>query len=164
MPCEVTSLNQTNGIVIRLFELGKILAEKGVVKFRVQGTCMYPCLREGDVLRVEPKNAKEIDIGDIAVYRRCARLFAHRAVNKGNNAGLEYIITRPDMARHGDDGQIFDKDILGIVAYVERRGKVLDTIKKDYTLLEKALLDFSLKRHYFRRYLLNKLRHLKNII
>jgi len=141
------------GFVVQLFELSKILVQKKMVKFHAQGACMYPCIRPKDNLYIEPKNIEEIKIGDIAVYRRHNRLFSHRTIDEGNNGGSNYIITRPDTAKSGNDGPIFAKDILGIVARIERKKKILGTTKKDYPLVKRVFSDIYIRYYYFRQYL-----------
>lgn len=150
------SPNET-GLVVQIFELGKVFAEKNIVKFRSEGTCMYPCIRPGDILHLEPKNAEQINIGDIAVYRRYSRLFAHRTINKENDNGSNYIITRSDTANQGNDGPSFDEDILGVVSYVERKGNVLRPEEKDYTLIMRFFLNICLRFYLLKQNLFRKI-------
>jgi len=132
-------------LILQLFELRKLFIEKGVVKFTGQGTCMYPCIRSYDVLHIESRDAGQIRIGDIAVYRRSNQLFAHRTIARGKDNGLDFIVTRPDTAKLGDDGPSYDKDIVGIVSHIERKGKFVDTAKKSYNVVEKIGLSALLK-------------------
>lgn len=141
------------GLVIQIFELGKVFVEKKSVKFRSHGTCMYPCIRHGDTLHIEPKIAEQIQIGDIAVYRQSNRLFTHRTIDRGKNNGSHYIITRPDTASCGNEGPIFDEDILGIVSGIERKAKILSPAKKDYTLVKRIFTILCLKWYHFQQYL-----------
>jgi len=145
------------GLVVQIFELGKVFVEKKSVKFRSQGTCMYPCIRPGDILRIEPKIAEQIQIGDIAVYRRSNRLFTHRTIDRGKNNGSHYIITRPDTASCGNEGPIFDQDILGIVSGIERKTKILSPAKKDHTLVKRIFMILCLKWYRFEQYLFEEI-------
>jgi len=141
----ITSISWNNnlesGLVLQMFELGRLFLEKKMVRFYIQGTCMYPCIKPKDVLYLEPSSAGQIQVGDIAVYRRFNRLFAHRTIDKGNLDGQDYIVTRPDTARFGNDGPSFDKDILGIVARIERKGRILGTKPEKYSLTRKLFLN-----------------------
>jgi len=128
-------------LILRLFELGKLFIENKMVKFSSQGTCMYPCIKPNDILHIEPCNMNSLKIGDIAVYRRFNRLFAHRVIRKGDRNGQGYIITRPDSSKAGDDGETFDKDILGLVVKVERKGKEFYTEKKEYPALNRVFYE-----------------------
>ena len=46
-------------------ELARLLAEIGKATFRASGTCMYPWVRPGDLLHVEPRTARQIAVGEI---------------------------------------------------------------------------------------------------
>jgi hypothetical protein len=159
LSCSLFSMGspREKGLALQLFELSKTLVQKKIVTFHAEGVCMYPCIRPKDILHIEPKNIEQIKIGDIAVYRRRNNLFSHRTIDKGNNGGLSYIITRSDTAQSGNDGQAFDEDVLGIISYIERKGNILSTEKKDYSLLKRIFLDICLRGHSFRQYLYRKI-------
>lgn len=108
-------------------EIGRVLADRGAVTYRAKGRCMYPIIREGDILRIRPCTAADILEGDIAVCLRPAYLFSHRVIGKGIQDGHAFIITGPDRSRGGNDGPTFDEDLLGVVAAVERKGKPVST-------------------------------------
>lgn len=104
-------------------EMGRVLADCDGVTFRAKGTCMYPTIRAGDVLRIQSRAAAEVSVGDIAVCRRPPYLLSHRVIDKGVHEGRAYIVTRHDRACEGSDGPTFDEDLLGVVTSLERRGK-----------------------------------------
>ncbi|HNW38873.1 MAG TPA: hypothetical protein PKI44_00395 [Candidatus Omnitrophota bacterium] len=116
-----------NGFLAKLFDLKEVLLENKTGSFSVQGFCMYPCLRPADKLYISGKNAEQVKIGEIAVYRRNNRLFAHRTVSKGHDGKLNYIITRADTVKCGNDGRIFDENLVGVVSAIERKGRILGT-------------------------------------
>ena len=105
------------GLVLQLFELREIFVQKKMARFYAQGLCMYPCIKPGDVLEIEPRDIKAIEIGDIVVFRKGNALFSHRAIEKKD----DYIITRPDASILGSDGPVNTKDILGVVSRIKRR-------------------------------------------
>ena len=107
-------------LVLASLEVGRALADKGRTTFRAWGTCMYPCVRPGDVLHIESGTVEEVAVGDIAVCRRPGYLFGHRTIGKGVEDGRLYIVTRPDTVRQGDDGPTYGEDVLGIVTSIER--------------------------------------------
>ncbi len=111
------------GLLLQLFELKDILLEKGIASFRSSGTCMLPCICPGDMLSVGPVTAGDISLGDIVVFRRGAVLFSHRAVRKGSEGGVPYVVTRADNTETDDDGKIFDADIIGVVRRIQRNGR-----------------------------------------
>jgi len=156
--------NLEAGLVLQMFELGRLFLEKKMIKFYIQGTCMYPCIRPKDALHLEPRSAGQIQVGDIAVYRRFNRLFAHRTIDKGSKDGQDYIVTRPDTARFGNDGPSFDKDILGIVARIERNGKILGTLPRKYPLIMKLFLDIYIYLGGLAGYYWNRLAYLHNYL
>ena len=156
--------NLEASLVLQMFELGHLFLENNMIKFYNQGKCMYPCIRPKDALHLESRNAGGIQVGDIAVYRRFNRLFAHRTIDKGSKDGHDYIVTRPDTARLGNDGPSFDKDILGIVVRIERNGVLIDTKPKEYSLIVKLFLDIDI---YFRglgEYYWNRLAYLHSYL
>jgi len=83
---------------------------------------MFPCIQPGDVLQIESRRIEQVQVGDIAVFRRNNALLGHRIIAKGTRAGNPYIVTRPDRTKQGDDGPTSSEDVLGVVAVVERRG------------------------------------------
>lgn len=104
-------------------EMGRVLADNDGITFRARGTCMYPTIRAGDVLRIQSRTAEEMCVGDIAVCRRPGYLFSHRVIGKGMEDGRTYILTRPDSSDRGGDGPTFDDHLLGAVIRIERKGK-----------------------------------------
>lgn len=109
-------------LVVASLEIGRVLADRGKVAFRAQGTCMFPCVKPGDVMQIEPRAIERVQIGDIAVFRRDAKLFGHRVVAKGTDNTRPSIVTRPDRTQQGDDGPTHGDDVLGVVTSIERRG------------------------------------------
>lgn len=112
----VPSLVQTS------LDIGRVLADRDGVTFRAQGTCMYPTVRPGDVLRIESRIAAQVKVGDIAVCRAPDFLFSHRVIATGERDGRAYIVTRPDRTREGSDGPTFDENLLGVVVTITRNG------------------------------------------
>lgn len=116
------SVPAQRSLSVASLDIGRVLADRDGVTFRAQGTCMYPAVRPGDVLRIRTCTASETAVGDIAVCRRHGLLFGHRVVGKGVRDERAFVVTRPDRARRGDDGPTFDEDLLGVVASITRRG------------------------------------------
>lgn len=104
-------------------ELGRVLANRDGMTFRAKGTCMYPTVRAGDILRIRSCPAAEVQLGDIAVFRRMKYLFAHRVIEKGETNGRAYIVTRPDGRRESGESPVFEDDLLGVVVSIERSGR-----------------------------------------
>lgn len=152
-----------SGLATQLFEMSKLLIEKGAIRFRSSGTCMYPSLKPGDVLFVQPKNAAQIKIGEIAVYRHLNRIFAHRTVATGEGNGQYYIFTRPDRTESGMEGPFSDKDIIGVISNGE--GKSISQEEEAETkgkrnLLQEMVFNSRLQYHSFKEALANHIVHL----
>lgn len=103
-------------------EVARLLAGGDRMSFRVNGTCMYPAVRPGDVLHIRACTVAEVAVGDVAVCRWAKALFCHRVVEKGRDGGRAYIVTRPDRSRGDDDGPTYDEDLVGVVECITRRG------------------------------------------
>jgi len=114
---------KSKSLVRASLELGRVLADRNGATFRAKGTCMYPTVRAGDVLRIQSCRAADVSVGDIAVGLKPGFLFAHRVIGKGMEKGRAYIITRPDLSQVGSDGPIFDESLLGKVVTIERNGR-----------------------------------------
>jgi hypothetical protein len=117
--------------------------------FRASGTCMWPHLRPGDLLHVEPRTADNIALGDVVLFIRAGRLTAaHRTIEKHVVGGRTYVLTRADRASAGNDGPLFDNDILGVVTWIERKGRRLEVCRdpgarRKSSLADRCLLEWS---------------------
>jgi hypothetical protein len=107
---------------VAALDIARVLADRDGVTFRAHGTCMYPALRPGDVLRIRPCAVADVAVGDIAVCRTPTYLFSHRVIAKGEEEGRGFIVTRPDRASEGGDPPTFDEDLLGVVTSIRRGG------------------------------------------
>lgn len=112
----------TERLVLASLDIGRALADRQRITFTAQGTCMYPCIRQGDILRVEPVAAVNAKVGDVAVIRRGDTLLAHRIIDKGYDDLGAYIVTCPDRTSLGNDGPTHNEELLGIVVQAERNG------------------------------------------
>ena len=111
------------GLAVASLEIGRVLADRDGVTFRAQGTCMYPTIRPGDVLRIRSCTASDAALGDIAVCRTPAYLFSHRVIARGEKDGRPYVVTRPDRSAGPGDGPVFDENLLGVVISAQRSGR-----------------------------------------
>jgi hypothetical protein len=121
-------------LVHKSLKIGKVMAAKGRLTLKASGTCMYPNIRHGDALLIEPANVEEINIGNIAICRKPAYLFAHRVVAKGDDDGRLYIITRADRNKTFADDKTYDESLLGRVNKIERKGKQVSIEPRRYSL------------------------------
>jgi hypothetical protein len=90
--------------------------------FTIRGGCMWPALRPGDRVSVGPLQ-REPRLGDVLICHRGTHLVAHRVVQHVCDAqGQSWIRCRGDAALELD-APLRQRDVLGIVAAVERAGR-----------------------------------------
>jgi hypothetical protein len=83
---------------------------------------MLPAILPGDTLVVESASRDSVNRGDIVLFGRDRRLFAHRVVARPHSS---QILTRGDsMAR--PDPPVSADEILGKVSYIIRDGKCIE--------------------------------------
>jgi len=150
LPPQTVAGSAERSLVLASLDIGRVLADRDGVTFRAQGTCMYPCVRPGDVLRIESRTVAGVSVGEIAVCRRPGCLLGHRIIRKSVENGRPHIVTRPDRSSQGDDGPTFDEDLLGVVTAIERNGRRLGTRKprhgwpmRAYLAVRLTLLEWS---------------------
>ena len=100
----------------------EVLRSSGSLRLQVTGWSMLPTVWPGDTLVVERVGSDDIVEGDIALFSRERRIFAHRVVGKSAAAGDETILTRGD-AMPQSDPPVSSRDLLGRVCYILRDGK-----------------------------------------
>jgi signal peptidase I len=92
------------------------LLERGhTVEFRASGDSMYPVIRAGDVLVVEPLGARSLRRGDVVLADAMRGLTAHRVLDARDGR----IITKGDNAVEAD-APLDHERILGIVTALQR--------------------------------------------
>jgi signal peptidase I len=113
-PADVTTLAcDLAGDVVRTF---------GDVRLRVYGTSMVPSILPGDVISVRHAGPFEISPGEIVLYSREGRLFAHRVVAHAGSHGDPRLITRGDRLSHNDP-PVSSSELLGRVTSIQRGGE-----------------------------------------
>lgn len=107
------------------------------VRFRPGGFSMYPTIRDGEAVTVEPISAHEVRRGDILLYQTMGRVIAHRVVAISRMEDKLRFITRGDAL--GDcDKPIGERQVLGKVVSVERRGEQIRLTGADSRLRQMA--------------------------
>lgn len=97
-----------------------VLRASGRLRIGAAGSSMLPAVRPSDVLLVRRVELERARVGDIVLYRRGRRLFAHRVVRSLPGR----LVTRGD-ALPGDDPPVGPAELLGRVLRVVRRGRAL---------------------------------------
>lgn len=105
---------------------GDIIRTFGEVRLRVFGTSMVPSVLPGDLISVRHAAVSEISVGEIVLFTRKGRMFAHRVVGLNSSAEQSFedqvdllLITRGDRLRHNDP-PVSRSELLGKVICIER--------------------------------------------
>jgi signal peptidase I len=93
------------------------------VRFRPGGFSMYPTIRDGEAVTVEPIRAHEVRRGDILLYRRERRVIAHRVVGIALGANAKRVFTLRGDSLSSCDAPVKQEQVLGRVVSVERKGR-----------------------------------------
>ena len=111
--------SQSNGFV----ELTAELLERGAcVRFQATGHSMYPAIKDGEIIKVEPVEPSHIKKGDIVLYRMKKGVIAHRVVHiETRNGGPPFFVLRGDTLETCD-GIVEPRQVIGRVISVERNG------------------------------------------
>ncbi len=106
----------------------ELLSRGTTVRFRPSGRSMYPSIREGELITVEPVQPSDVKLGDIVLYRSQRGLVAHRVVG---SSPTQSSVLSPHYFLRGDASLSCDKpievqQILGRVVSVEREGRAIN--------------------------------------
>ena len=98
-----------------------LLARAGRCRLRVGGTSMLPAIQPGDTLCVQRVAPSAIALGDVILFSRAGRLFAHRVVDVGEaRPASEWRCTTRGDAVEDCDPPVAAAEILGRVEAVTR--------------------------------------------
>ena len=112
---------------------GDILRSSGQLRLQVNGWSMLPSIWPGDTLLLESVAARDVAKGDIVLFARRDRLFAHRVIK----ACGERILTRGD-ALPWADAPVSSQELLGRVAGIVRNQRHLRPGKR-LSLFERSV-------------------------
>ena len=120
----------------------ELLSRGTTVRFRPSGRSMYPSIREGELITVEPVAARDVKRGDIVLYRSERGLLAHRVV--GSSPTQSSVLSpQSSLLLKGDaslscDQPVAAQQILGRVVGVERNGRSVALASPGAKLWHKA--------------------------
>ncbi len=102
--------------------LQSVLAKDRRFRFSARGTSMYPFVRDGDVIVIEPLREQRPRVGDVVACLRSDtnRLFVHRILRQQ----ADRFLIKGDNA-YVDDGWFPRESILGRVIRIEREGTIV---------------------------------------
>ena len=119
---------------------GKVLRSSGTLRLRVMGWSMLPVVRPGDTLVVESADTSAVAKGDIVLFGRDRRLFAHRVVSKRMKSGDSRVVTRGD-AMPAPDPPLAHHELLGRVSFIVRNGRCIQP-RRNLRFSERAVAAF----------------------
>jgi hypothetical protein len=115
----------------------QIVSRHGRAKLKALGTSMIPSIWPGDTLIVERQEMPGLLAGDIAVYMRHGRLFAHRVMRVAHEPVLS-LVTRGD-AMADDDPLVLSDEVIGRVVTIVPGPRLTYRIKRTLAALRNAL-------------------------
>jgi hypothetical protein len=104
------------------------LRSSGKLRLRVMGWSMLPSVWPGDTLLVDRVGSEQVSEGDIVLFGRDRRLFAHRVVAKSGSAEKSETITQGDGISRPDP-PVSDRELLGRVSLIVRNGRAIEPSK-----------------------------------
>jgi len=102
----------------------EVLRSSGRLRLRATGTSMLPAVWPGDVLSVCRGSATQVLPGDIILFARQGRLFAHRVMVRTLGQDRIQWVTRGDSVG-GNDAPVSSHQLLGRVTAIERGSRRL---------------------------------------
>ena len=100
-----------------------LLAEGKTIRIKAHGYSMYPAIRPGSLILIEPLKLKGNPVpGEIVALKRDAGMVVHRLVKKEIKNGVIYFITRGDSNAITDNPVTIDK-IAGRIVRSEATGE-----------------------------------------
>jgi signal peptidase I len=110
----------------------EVVRKFGRLRLRVTGTSMIPSVRPGDLLVIQRADLHEVSPGEIVLFVRSGRLFAHRAVSKFEKRPVGFrLVTRGDRLLR-DDSPVSPAEFLGRVCAIERGTRQIDPRRSAY--------------------------------
>lgn len=103
-----------------LKEIGfSLLAEGKTIRVKAEGLSMYPSIKPGSVIFIEPLPKGILPVpGEIIAWKREAGFVVHRLVGSFEKDNSEFIVTRGDSSL-AEDEPVISEQIAGKVIRVE---------------------------------------------
>jgi signal peptidase I len=113
----------------------EVLQSSGTLRLGVTGWSMLPAIWPGDTLVIEKVDGSDVCEGDIVLFARKHRLFAHRVISQSGNPADRLFITQGDGMPHPDEA-MDSSELLGRVSLILRDGKWMEP-KRSPAFLER---------------------------
>jgi signal peptidase I len=120
----MTSFSPGEAHALRCELATETLLSSGCLRLQVMGWSMLPAVRPGDVLIIHAANLEQVSAGDIVLFGRDRRLFAHRVVKKNGAYGDASLLCRGDSLRECD-APVSGNELLGKVVRISRNKRTI---------------------------------------
>jgi len=114
------------------------------VRIPAGGMSMFPRVRDGDIVIIEPVAPAALAIGDIVVYRGSEAVVAHRLIGRCHRDGRMQLTVKGDFLRRSD-GPVLPEAVLGRVVAVERANRTMGPDELRATKLDQLLTGLRLR-------------------
>jgi signal peptidase I len=113
---------QNNHAIVKDISI-TLLTEGKTIRIKAHGYSMYPCIKPGSLVVIEPLNIKGKPIpGEIVAIRRESGLVVHRLCKIIKKSGVTFYIARGDSNAYADNPIKIDK-IAGRIVRAESTGE-----------------------------------------
>jgi signal peptidase I len=134
-----------------------LLAEGTILKIRANGYSMYPSIKPGSIIFIDPLRENTDPLrGEMIAWKRDTGFIVHRLIRTEGNGKETVYFTRGDSCAY-EDSPVTRDQIAGKVIRVENRKK---KIREEETLIKKPC--YSINR--INVFLLLKIKRLWNIL
>jgi signal peptidase I len=100
-----------------------LLSEGKTIRIKAHGYSMYPCIKPGSMILIEPIHLKGVPVpGEIIAIRRETGLIVHRLVKILSKNGVTWYIARGDSNAYADNPVKLEK-IAGRIVRAETTGE-----------------------------------------
>jgi len=132
------------------------LTSGALVRFRAEGTSMYPTIRDGEVVTIAPIACGEIVRGDVLMCRHSERFLTHRvvAVNDFTGCDGDRVFHLRGDAKAACDAPVAAVNVVGRVISVDRNGRVIPMSGRAARLRHRARATASRARTGFGNWLM----------
>ena len=97
----------------------RLLAEGKTIRVKAEGISMYPSIKSGSVIFIEPFKQGAVPVpGEIIAWKRDSGIVVHRLVSTYKSKMQKYYVTRGDSSLAEDEPVLFEQ-IAGKVVRVE---------------------------------------------
>jgi len=102
----------------------KALTAGATVRFRAEGSSMYPTIRDGEAVTIAAVCTDDIVRGDVLLCRHEQRMVAHRVVNVGSRGTERFFELRGD-SKASCDMPVGVFAVIGRIIDVRRNGRLV---------------------------------------